>query len=796
MRSRSLTGLALFGGVVSFLLGMGTIVSVPTGVHVLSGPDARIPPEALRATLLVEDTTTTDDGTKNDVYIEPTYQDDTSQSYTFETEVTENTLEYVSCPFQKASGRVVIDFTGQGSISIRDLSIEANSTMRAAQRSRPTQVPDGVYEVRLASYANRAQPVSERGPQEQWRIQLFDSNAKMMAESRPIRDILDNETLVIELVDTKLTVPTSSVKAVAMHHAYPSNNANRFAPLCVSFDRVGDVVQKMETTEETQVKEVQETVVKEEKATLTYRMCPLPPREGRIIIDLTRGGTVPVEKLAIRANGDRSEAVRGPVMTFVPRGAYEVRYASYNGTLAKNVSTAESWHALLTDAGGVALLRLPPSRDIPDWQDEFVSKIDQTVEISGDATRLTALHTAYPAQDEHLFAPLCISFDPVVSTASPKHEDLKTETAVSVDKPIILEPKHQQVRVAHEESLVVDDHSTLATSVNVVVSSSEVGLATTTVPIRIPPTSIGPRRALVRDLKTSDLFDTIARSSTRERIAILEQLLALAADEGTDTEFRETADLSPALFLRPVAEVEYKSQMIEQQRVKVLARQNELRFTDSDGDGISDYDEIHIYGTDPHNSFTGGGLLTDGERLLLGLDPTNNSLEPIVAESPVAAGVERRHFFTIDEVTYLGDTDTTTELRPIRLSGTAEPHMFVTLYIFSMPVVVTVRTDAQGRFEYVHTEHLTDGSHQVYVATVNGSGNVLAKSTPFNIFKTAEAIELTPPAPVDDPVQRSLHLMLTLAFFVVLLTSILSVVFIGIHRSNKETEEVQVYHHE
>ena len=45
---------------------------------------------------------------------------------------------------------------------------------------------------------------------------------------------------------------------------------------------------------------------------------------------------------------------------------------------------------------------------------------------------------------------------------------------------------------------------------------------------------------------------------------------------------------------------------------------------DSDGDGLSDYDEIHVYGTDPNNPDTDGDGLSDGEEVLTyKTDPLN-----------------------------------------------------------------------------------------------------------------------------------------------------------------------------
>jgi parallel beta-helix repeat protein len=47
---------------------------------------------------------------------------------------------------------------------------------------------------------------------------------------------------------------------------------------------------------------------------------------------------------------------------------------------------------------------------------------------------------------------------------------------------------------------------------------------------------------------------------------------------------------------------------------------------DSDGDGLTDYDEKHIYGTDPNNPDTDGDGIDDGDEVL-------NSMNPLVAET-------------------------------------------------------------------------------------------------------------------------------------------------------------------
>ncbi len=51
---------------------------------------------------------------------------------------------------------------------------------------------------------------------------------------------------------------------------------------------------------------------------------------------------------------------------------------------------------------------------------------------------------------------------------------------------------------------------------------------------------------------------------------------------------------------------------------------DDLRELDSDGDGLTDWEEIHIYGTDPYNPDTDGDGLTDYEEIYIyGTDPLN-----------------------------------------------------------------------------------------------------------------------------------------------------------------------------
>ncbi len=83
-----------------------------------------------------------------------------------------------------------------------------------------------------------------------------------------------------------------------------------------------------------------------------------------------------------------------------------------------------------------------------------------------------------------------------------------------------------------------------------------------------------------------------------------------------------------------------------------------------------------------------------------------------------------------------------TQANEVILSGRALPNSFITLYVYSTPVIVTIKTNADGEWHYILDTELENGQHTVYTATVTNSGKILAQSSPYLFTKTAEAVTL------------------------------------------------------
>jgi hypothetical protein len=190
----------------------------------------------------------------------------------------------------------------------------------------------------------------------------------------------------------------------------------------------------------------------------------------------------------------------------------------------------------------------------------------------------------------------------------------------------------------------------------------------------------------------------------------------------------------------------------------VLAQRSDLSvYADTDSDGLSDYDETNIYHTDPRNAYTAESILTDGERAALGLDMLSTSSARVAVETPSAPGIPVSPMFEVSSIAYASTSATAVEvgtatstaipteaLPPIHFAGKAYPNSLVTLFIFSTPIVVTVKTDDAGAWNYTLDAQLEDGTHTLYVASVDNSGKILAESPAIPFTKRAEAIDYAP----------------------------------------------------
>jgi cell division protein FtsB len=188
---------------------------------------------------------------------------------------------------------------------------------------------------------------------------------------------------------------------------------------------------------------------------------------------------------------------------------------------------------------------------------------------------------------------------------------------------------------------------------------------------------------------------------------------ALEEASGMEADFEEERRSIKNTLLRLQTTVNEKKAIIEQ-------RDGDDIYEDTDGDGLSDYDEKYIYETDPNEPTT---LNTENIDYT---DPRDDK------ESYVTSA------YKLEAVALVKQEGKDL----IKFEGRALPNSFVTLYIYSTPIIVTVKTDSNGDWTYELDQELKDGEHQLYVATVNNSGKIIARSNPISFTKTAEAASI------------------------------------------------------
>ncbi len=200
-------------------------------------------------------------------------------------------------------------------------------------------------------------------------------------------------------------------------------------------------------------------------------------------------------------------------------------------------------------------------------------------------------------------------------------------------------------------------------------------------------------------------------------------------------------------------------------------------FKDSNIDGISDFDSIYLYSIDPIKSSKlgeyEGRLINAGEKVLLGFDPSALELIKINPQEPEAANAPILGEYKVTHVALTAENKVT-------FKGVALPNSFVTLFIYSTPIVVTVKSNDKGEWQYTLDQELASGKHVVYVASVNNTGKILAKSEGYKFTKTAEAaiLEIAPSGIVENekPGLTSTHMFILIGALVMVSVLILFVI--------------------
>jgi len=163
---------------------------------------------------------------------------------------------------------------------------------------------------------------------------------------------------------------------------------------------------------------------------------------------------------------------------------------------------------------------------------------------------------------------------------------------------------------------------------------------------------------------------------------------------------------------------------------------------DTDGDGVTDTVEALI-GGDPNapdlTAEQASGLIDADITLTLEeRQEQKDLLNRASFEEPITKGTlvpEKLKILKIDNFSpKIGQNQ-------LVINGTGPVNTYLTLFIYSTPIVVTTKTDDSGNFTYTLDSDLLDGEHEVYVTLTDDTGKVKEKSNPLSFFiRRAQAV--------------------------------------------------------
>jgi hypothetical protein len=180
---------------------------------------------------------------------------------------------------------------------------------------------------------------------------------------------------------------------------------------------------------------------------------------------------------------------------------------------------------------------------------------------------------------------------------------------------------------------------------------------------------------------------------------------------------------------------------IRESEEQIKQETNNLTARDSDQDGISDFDEVANFGTNPLMADTDFDGVIDSVELIRMSDPLQADAEGVPT---LNKNIEDITFDTVVNIKFVGpqivmSKDNQSEDYFVRLEGLSIPNSHVYILSYSTGVIGVVKTSGSGTFSYTIEKDFAIGDHEVAAVLVDATGQIIASSRPYRFSRTENA---------------------------------------------------------
>jgi len=177
-----------------------------------------------------------------------------------------------------------------------------------------------------------------------------------------------------------------------------------------------------------------------------------------------------------------------------------------------------------------------------------------------------------------------------------------------------------------------------------------------------------------------------------------------------------------------------------------LKNRSDLIKKDSDSDGVSDFDEVNIYNTNPFHPDSDGDRFLDGVEIARNFNPLNpNSENYFTPETPERIKAQSTFNLKINQISPLVKINNEIGLAQVflKIEGEGIPNSFVTLITKNDFKTITnfAKTNKDGKFSFVLEKELTNGEYSAYLLYSANSGKIIDRSEAFVFTKTGDLIK-------------------------------------------------------